>query len=298
MMDAGCGHRSLDDQDSAALLLEQQALRAFEVKRVSTSGTGRVMDTVAVEEPLDIRLSYRFKDSVQVESLALAMRTPGHDRELIAGLLLSEAIIANASDLLEIRALGMEPSNEMVAELAPHVDVEAWRLGRNITANASCGVCGKRSREALPVPSPGTNEPSFSLNPAALTCLPLQLTRYQRGFAKTGGLHAAALVNNAGGIESVFEDIGRHNALDKLLGHCLLNGRIPLTNQILFLSSRSSFELVQKTAMAGGKVLATVGGPSSLAIETARQFGITLIGFLREHRFNIYSGDWRINLRL
>jgi FdhD protein len=131
---------------------------------------------------------------------------------------------------------------------------------------------------------------------ASLICkLPELLREQQEGFAKTGGLHAAALINSAGAVEKVFEDIGRHNALDKLIGWCVLNNRIPLSGKLLFLSSRSSFELIQKTIIAGAPVLATVGGPSSLAIETAREYDVTLLGFVRGERFNIYSGEWRID---
>ncbi len=256
------------------------------------------MDTVATEEPLDIRIAYRFKESLRTESLALTMRTPGHDRELVAGLLLSEGIIRKGSDLLDIRSLGTEPHNEIVAELAPSVDVESWRIGRNSIVNSSCGVCGKRSSDALVVPDQTEERTPFTISRTFIERLPNLLDGHQQGFAQTGGLHAAALVSSAGVVEKLFEDIGRHNALDKLIGHCVLNHRIPLGEEILLLSSRSSFELVAKTAVAGGRFLATVGGPSSLAIETARQFRITLIGFLRSHRFNVYSGDWRINLEL
>ncbi len=269
------------------------------MKRVTSVGSERVVDTVAAEEPLDIRIAYRFKEALRTENLALTMRTPGHDRELVAGLLLSEGIIKNGSDLLDIRSLGTEPHNEIVAELAPSVDVESWRISRNSIVNSSCGVCGKRSSDALVLP-PNENHKGKPLviSRTFIERLPDLLDQHQRGFTQTGGLHAAALVNSAGEVEKLFEDIGRHNALDKIIGYCVLNGRIPLREEILLLSSRSSFELVAKTAMAGGAFLATVGGPSSLAIETARQFSITLIGFLRAHRFNVYSGDWRINLEL
>ena len=256
-----------------------------------------MVDTVAAEEPLDIHIAYRFKEIHRVENFALTMRTPGYDRELVAGLLLSEGIIKDGSDLVEIRSLGIEPHNEIVAELASTVDVESWRISRNSIVNSSCGVCGKRSRDALVLPDENVEPKAFTISRSLVERLPNLLNQHQQGFTQTGGLHAAALVNSAGQVEKLFEDIGRHNALDKLIGYCLLNGRIPLQGEILLLSSRSSFELVQKTAAARGSFLVTVGGPSSLAIETARQFNITLIGFLRDHRFNVYAGDWRINLR-
>ena len=254
----------------------------------------RLVDLVAPEEPLDIRISYWLKDAQFTESIALTMRTPGNERELTAGLLLAEGVIAKASDLTDLRFLGSENQNEILAGLAPDIDVETWRLRRNSLLSSSCGVCGKVSREQI---TPITAEPKAGgeLSAELIFSLPSLLQSHQEGFAQTGGLHAAALVSEDGTVEQVFEDIGRHNALDKLLGWCLLNDSLPVGNRILFLSSRSSFELVQKTAMAGGLILATVGGPSSLAVETARLLGITLIGFVREGRCNVYSGEWRIH---
>jgi len=276
--------------------LKSPLLRTFEVKRVRSSGRERVLDTVAVEEPLEIRVSYWFKDQQLTQNLALTMRTPGSDRELVAGYLVSEGIIRTREDLNSLRVLGTNPSNEIVAELAREVDFEEWRLARNGIVNSSCGVCGKRSRESIAKPDLNAEQNLLRIDSALIERLPALLGEFQEAFAKTGGLHAAALVNGSGEVERAYEDIGRHNALDKLIGWCLLEGRLPLSNHILFLSSRSSFELVQKTIMAGARVLATVGGPSSLAIETARDYGVTLIGFVRDSRFNVYSGEWRINL--
>ncbi len=274
---------------------ESSLVRRFSVHRISNAETERVVDTVAAEEPLEIRVSYWFKDARIADSLALTMRTPGHDRELAAGFLFSEGIIRERANILELRPLGCEPSNEIAAELSKEVEIESWRLARSTFVNSSCGVCGKRSREAMPQPPSDHSDEGFRIDAALIASLPRLVGREQQGFAKTGGLHAAALVNSAGVVEQVFEDIGRHNALDKLIGWCVLNGRVPLVESLLFLSSRSSFELIQKTVMAGAPVLATVGGPSSLAIETARQYGVTLLGFVRDERFNIYSGEWRIN---
>jgi FdhD protein len=269
-------------------------VRHFDVKRISSTESERIVDTVAAEEPLGIGLLYWLKDSRKSETLALTMRTPGDDHALAAGVLLSEGIVRTPGDIVEIRSLGAEPSNEIVVELARPVDVETWRLSRNTFVSASCGICGKRSREALVAELPARSQTEFSVSITALQKVADSLASQQTGFARTGGLHAAALADAQGGIIRTFEDIGRHNALDKVLGWALLNGRVPLLRSLLFLSSRSSFELVQKTAMAGAPVLATVGGPSSLAIETARDLGITLLGFVRDNRVNIYSGDWRI----
>jgi FdhD protein len=272
-------------------------VRRFDIRRIAGSESERIIDTVAAEDPLSIHLSYWLKESQRTETLALTMRTPGEDRALAAGVLLAEGIVRAPSDIVDIRHLGTEPSNEVAVELAHSVDVETWRLSRNSFVSASCGICGKRSRDALSSELPEPAEQPFAISLPALHKIANNLQSQQAGFARTGGLHAAALADADGAIVRTFEDIGRHNALDKLLGWSLLNGRVPLSDAVLFLSSRSSFELVQKAAMAGAPVLATVGGPSSLAIETARDLGITLLGFVRENRVNVYSGDWRIRLR-
>lgn len=273
----------------------QASVRHFSIKRIVNRHSERVQDTVAAEEPLEIRIAHWFKDAQLSESLALTMRTPGHERELAAGLLLSEGIIHNRADVTEFRFLGAEPSNEIVAELSKDIDVETWKLARYSFVNSSCGLCGKRSQDAVAQQIPKLEANDFQIDFGFIGKLPGLLSEQQAGFAQTGGLHAAALVNASGRMQATFEDIGRHNALDKLIGWCLLNGRLPLSDFVIFLSSRSSFELIQKAAMAGCPVLATVGGPSSLAIEAAREYGITLIGFVREGRFNVYSAEWRIN---
>lgn len=265
------------------------------MKRILGVESERVTDTVAAEEPLEIRLRYWFKEAQIAQPLAVTMRTPGHDRELAAGLLFSEGILHNRGELTDLRTLGGEGSNEIWAELASGVDVEGWRLARSGIMNSSCGVCGKRSREALSQQISATPRNEFVLSRKLIESLPERLRSCQEGFSETGGLHAAALIDGRGKVCAAFEDIGRHNALDKLIGCCFLNGQTPLSDRIIVMSSRSSFELIQKTAMCGAPVLATVGGPSSLAIETAREHGITLIGFLRGDRFNIYSGEWRIH---
>jgi FdhD protein len=274
---------------------EARPIRHFSVKRVSKTESKRVLDTVAAEEPLAISIRHWFKNRQLTESFAVTMRTPGHDSELAMGLLLSEGIIRRRAELAELRLLGTGPSNEILVELARDSDFEAWRQQRNSFVSPSCGVCGKRSRESITQNLPRVREDELRVSGALIERLPDLLQGRQEGFAETGGLHAAASVTAQGTVDAVFEDIGRHNALDKLIGWALLNERLPLCDSILFLSSRSSFELIQKAAMAGAPLLATVGGPSSLAIETARELGMTLIGFVRGGRFNVYSGDWRID---
>jgi FdhD protein len=274
---------------------ERSLVRHYSIRRLNDGASERIVDTVAAEEPLEIRIEHWFKDAHLAQSLAVAMRTPGHDRELAAGLLVSEGIVQMPADIADLRSLGPEPSNEIVAELARTVDFEAWRVERVGFAGSSCGLCGKRSLDAIAVKIPARVEDQFCIPSSLVEQMPGLLHDRQAGFAQTGGLHAAALVSPLGHLEAVFEDIGRHNALDKVIGHAFLHGRFPLRESILFLSSRSSFELVQKAAVAGAPILAAVGGPSSLAIEAAREYGLTLLGFVRDKRFNVYAGEWRIH---
>jgi FdhD protein len=272
-------------------------VRTVTIKRIKKSRSEWFADTVAVEEPLEIRLRYWIKDVQVTERLALTMRTPGHDWELAAGFLYSEGIIRDRSDISDVRMLGTEPSNEILVELSREADIEIWRASRATFVNSSCGICGKRSVDGLQALSRINCADGFTVSAAVINELPALLNAAQEAFTLTGGLHAAALVDVADDskIPAVFEDVGRHNALDKLIGSRLGLREIPIDRYLLFLSSRSSFELVQKAAMAGVPVLATIGGPSSLAIDSARQCGLTLIGFIRNGRFNVYSGEWRIN---
>ena len=269
-------------------------VRKFTVKRVDKSGRERLTDTVAAEEPLAIRLRYWFKGAQTTESLALTMRTPGQDRELALGFLYSEGMIRTDGDIVDVRMLGGEESNEILVEVSAEVDVDVWRMSRATFVNSSCGVCGKRSLESVGQTTRTQADDGFTVQAGLIHELPELLRNSQIGFAQTGGLHGSALIDADGQTKAGFEDIGRHNALDKLVGWSLLQQQLPLSGHILFLSSRSSFELVQKASIAGASVLATVGGPSSLAVESARRCGLTLIGFVRNERFNIYSGEWRI----
>jgi FdhD protein len=253
------------------------------------------MDAVAAEEPLAIRIQHWRKDALFSENLAVTMRTPGADYELAAGLLLTEGVIRNRSDIADIRHLGLEPRNEILIELARHVDFEEWRQRRNGFVSSSCGVCGKASIEQICPILPSAASSDWRVTPGFIASLPAAIQTFQTTFNETGGVHAAAVVALDGAIQGLFEDIGRHNALDKVVGHATLQGWLPLNRHVLFMSSRSSFELIQKAAMAGAWMLASVGSPSSLAIETARQVGLTLICFVRNERFNVYSGDWRLD---
>ncbi len=271
---------------------DESQIAEYRVRRYSAAGCDRCEDNVAIEEPLDIRISYAFKSVRRVESAAVTMRTPGHEKELAAGLLLAEGVITGRSDIVDVRALGNN-RNEILVELADAVDVDEWHLRRATVLNSACGLCGKRTLEAMPDMQPVAADRGH-VNTGLLYRLPSLFRDRQTGFAASGGLHAATLVSANGELEAVFEDIGRHNALDKLIGYCLFNNLLPLADSVLFMSSRGSFELVQKALAAGCGVLATIGAPSSLAIEYARERMITLIGFVRDDHFNVYSGEWRV----
>ena len=228
------------------------------------------------------------------------MRTPGDDASLAVGFLLSEGILRTPSDVQGVRACGpaagpLQLRNVVRVELREDVAVDLKRLERHFYTTSSCGVCGKTSLEALAI---GNVAPLADKLPriaaAAIHGLPQRIRRAQAVFDRTGGLHAAALFNAAGELLSLREDVGRHNAVDKLLGAEFLAGRVPLADRGLLLSGRASFELVQKALVAGIPLLAAVGAPSSLAVELAARFKMTLIGFLRDGKFNIYSGGWRL----
>lgn len=243
---------------------------------------------MAVEEPLQIQLGL----NGNIKNIAVTMRTPGNDVELAAGFLFTEGIITTRN---QIRLTG-NSENNVVVTLNEGEDVSLQNTERNFYATSSCGVCGKASIDAV------KTNPAFAgltnVETAAYTLYGLQdkLRQKQEIFDTTGGLHAAALFSLNGDIILLKEDVGRHNALDKLIGHALLNGMLPLFDKILLLSGRASFELIQKAAMAGVQIVAAVGAPSSLAVQLAEENGITLIGFLRHDKFNIYCNSQRIKI--
>jgi FdhD protein len=254
---------------------------------VSTvDGTGAVsrrQDTVAVEEPLQIRLG-----NVDV---AVTMRTPGHDRELAAGFLFTEGILASAA---QIAAIHQPELNEVTVVPAAGAEVNFDAAERNFYLTSSCGVCGKASVEAIHALGCGLVPLGEPFPSRIIQSLPDTLRARQTTFELTGGLHAAGLFSRSGELLALYEDVGRHNAVDKLIGAELLGQRVPLTDRILVVSGRTSFELVQKAVVAGAPVLAAVGAPSSLAVEVARRFQLTLCGFVRDGRFNIYSCPERL----
>ncbi|MEV6794381.1 formate dehydrogenase accessory sulfurtransferase FdhD [Streptomyces sp. NPDC051320] len=285
--------------------------RVTERRRVIRIRDGSVTarpDTLVAEEPLEIRLGGK--------ALAITMRTPGDDFALAAGFLVSEGVLGSADELQSIvycaGATGGGPSRASAAErgggvntynvvdvkLAPGVALPDITLERNVYTTSSCGLCGKASLDAVRTTArfPIADTPPVRVEPELLALLPDRLRAAQQVFDRTGGLHAAALFSAEGELLDVREDVGRHNAVDKLVGRALQNDRLPLSQAILLVSGRASFELAQKAVMAGIPVLAAVSAPSSLAVDLAAETGLTLIGFLRGSSMNVYAGDERVAL--
>ncbi len=269
-----------------------QAIFSTTVRRIGSGDDSRELaDELAVEEPLEIRL--RLGDR-RHRAISITMRTPGDDAELAAGFLFTEGIIKTPDEISGIRHCG-PAGNTIVGELAGGVRVDLKRLERHFYTSSSCGVCGKSSIDALHTGArklPNLDSPLIDAD--VISRLPAALRGVQSTFEKTGGLHASALFDTDGVLTIVREDVGRHNALDKVIGARFLNNELPLSESVLLVSGRVSFELVQKALMAGIPILAAVGAPSSLAVELAREFGMTLIGFVRDGRFNIYCGGHRV----
>jgi len=258
-------------------------------------------DTLVAEEPLEIRLGGK--------PLAITMRTPGDDFALAAGFLVSEGVLASADELAHIvycagategEAGGANTYNVVDVRLADGVPVPDISLERNVYTTSSCGLCGKASLDAVRTrtrwPLDTGPETPVRIDPATLAALPDRLRAAQRVFERTGGLHAAALFTADGELLDIREDVGRHNAVDKIIGRALQEGRLPLSSSVLMVSGRASFELAQKAVMAGIPVLAAVSAPSSLAVDLAAETGLTLIGFLRGSSMNVYAGEHRLAL--
>jgi FdhD protein len=249
-----------------------------------------LLDELAAEEPLEIRIG----DT----PVTVTMRTPGDDFDLAAGFLLTEGIIERREHIARIayaQGPDRQPSGNLVAvTLAAGRAVDAARLDRHFVSTSSCGICGKASIDAVRARDIERPNPAFSLDPELLTQLPDALRSAQTIFGRTGGLHAAALFTRSGALVAIREDIGRHNAVDKLVGHAVLDGRLPLSEGVLMVSGRGGFEIVQKALVAGVPVMASVSAPSSLAVQLARDYGLTLVGFLRGSRFVVYAGESRL----
>jgi len=257
------------------------------VLRYENGSVHRKSDELAEEEPLEIRVRGR--------AISVTMRTSGHDRELAAGFLLSERVINGAGDILDIRHCdGNEYDNVMNVQLAPDVALDWKSLTRHVFASSSCGLCGITSVEAVSKGFVSIVDESLKIGIAVLSALPQAMRHAQETFDRTGGLHAAAIFDADGKMVVLREDVGRHNAVDKVLGYALLNNLLPLKKHILLLSGRCSFEIMQKALAGGLPVVAAVSAPSSLAVSFAAESGQTLIGFLRGDRMNVYAGFDRV----
>lgn len=276
----------------------RQAVSKVEVERFRDGAVSQQDDALVVEEPLEIRLGFNVLGLREHKSISITMRTPGFEVELALGFLFTEGIIGSTREVAEVElcgkpAPGKSYRNVVRVELREEVSVNLKKLERHFYTTSSCGVCGKSSIEALRSTSLVASESPFRVSAEVLCALPTKLRAAQEVFTLTGGLHAAALFDENGRIKILFEDIGRHNAVDKLIGHCLQAG-IDLSSFGLVVSGRAGFELVQKAAVARIPVFAAVGAPSTLSYELASDIGMTLVGFLKPSSFNIYSHPKRI----
>ena len=283
------------------------------IEKVTGRTSRQVLDSLAIEEPLEIQLNYGPPDSRKTRSISVTMRTPGNDFDLAAGFLMIEGVIRDVNDIEQITYAGdfsgddaQSPQaidvlklgskqNIVRVDLATEVSVNLGSLQRNFYTTSSCGICGKASLLALRTACPPRAANNFRMDVEVLYRLPERLRASQGVFDRTGGLHGAGLFDSTGNLLALREDVGRHNAVDKLIGSEFLADRTPLRDRLLLLSGRASFELLQKALMGGLPMVAAVGAPSSLAVKVAREFDITLVGFLREGQFNIYHGSERID---
>ena len=269
----------------------------IDVNRFAGKSSRNRRDAVAVEEPLEIRLTTPQGDEHQV---AVTMRTPGDDFDLTVGFLFSEGLIQRRSDVLDLRYctnVDVQEYNVMTVQLSEGASFNPTDLTRNFYTTSSCGVCGKASLEAIEiqgcVPLP---EDGLVIKSQVIRALPDALREGQQIFKRTGGLHAAGLFTVDGDLQILREDVGRHNALDKVVGNQFLESGLPLEGSVLAVSGRASFEIMQKALMAGVAVIVAVGAPSSLAVDVASEFAMTLIGFAKEEGFNVYTGTSRVSL--
>ena len=274
--------------------MQASTVKHIKMTRVTQKGILEIDDQLAVEEPLEIQLVYGAAGNRTTKVISVTMRTPGNDEELAAGFLFTEGIINNREQVTNVQ-LDREDENKVVVMLsdtaAPHLQTSE----RNFYTTSSCGVCGKAGIDAIKTVSMyAQQDDAMKVSAAVLYHLPLALKKQQELFASTGGLHASSLFDAEGNLLLLREDVGRHNALDKVMGACFLKNLLPLQSTILLLSGRASFELIQKASMAGIKIIASIGAPSSLALQQAEEFGITLIGFLGDEKFNIYSANHRV----
>ncbi|NLR58031.1 formate dehydrogenase accessory sulfurtransferase FdhD [Chitinophaga polysaccharea] len=265
------------------------------VRKVAAAGFTDTNDTLATEDPLEIRLVHGPSHNRRQQNISVTMRTPGNDMELAAGFLFTEGIISHSDDIQEVILSSTEDGDIATVHLKPSVNARLGQVQRNFAATAACGVCGKTNLSSIRT-AVNVGEHTFTLSAPSLLRLPDLLRHQQSVFDSTGGLHAAALFNDSGQLLLLREDIGRHNAVDKVIGAAIQQSSLSLQQYGLLLSGRAGFELIQKAAMAHIPVIAAIGAPSSLAVKMAEQWHITLVGFLKEDRFNIYSGAATIDV--
>ncbi len=282
--------------------LETISITNKTIQKVNGSEIAILEDVLSIEEPLEIRLKYIQDNEVCNQVISVTMRTPGNDVELAIGFLFTEGIISNYEAIQEIyhveKNCALQKKNSIQVILNDGFIPHLLQSDRNFYTSSSCGVCGKSSIESIKTVSPfqNTNKRCFDISASVLYQLPKKLRTAQSDFANTGGIHASGLFSLDGELLLLQEDVGRHNALDKLIGNAFAKGLLPLNQHILLLSGRISFELVQKAAMAGISIVVAMGAPSSLAVELAQEFDMTLLGFLNENRFNIYHSATTITL--
>jgi FdhD protein len=307
-MPTQCGLMPWTDESTEKI---SRATSQTTVSRFTGDHADITTDILAVEEPLELQLAYGPSASRQLKSISVTMRTPGHDFELVAGFLLTEGMVGDSADISGISyvaghsnmpaapdgtILPYQPERNVVrVDLVPDVAVSIANLERNFYTTSSCGICGKASLLALRTVCPPRSPNRLEVAADLLYSLPHNLRSAQDVFDQTGGLHASGLFDADGILHSIREDVGRHNAVDKLIGSEFLADRTPLRDRILLLSGRASFELLQKALMGGISMVVSVGAPSSLAVQVAKEFDITLIGFLRNDHFNVYNGAERIH---
>ena len=275
----------------------------YNITKLKGSNRQEVQDSISVEEPLEMSLKFKIKDKWNTENISITMRTPGNDEDLISGFLYNERIIENINEIEKVEKKGeivgdYNLQNKIEATINNTKNLDIGKIKRNFVTNSSCGVCGKTSLDSIEVLKNNKVDLSFSkINYDIILKSPEFLRSNQSEFSKTGGIHASALIDNKGKVIAIREDVGRHNALDKLIGHGLKNKIIEPINQFIACSGRLNFELVQKALMSNIGLMAGVGAPTSLAIDLAKRFDMTLVGFVKSDGFNIYSNKERIIIK-
>ena len=272
----------------------------YKVLKLKDDTSQEVKDSVSIEEPLEMKLKFKSKDNWKSENLSITMRTPGNDEDLIAGFLFNERIIENVENITKIKKLGENVGdyniqNKIEATINDTKNIEIDKIKRNFLMNSSCGVCGKTSLDTVEVIKKDKLDLSFPIiNKKIILKSPELLMSKQSEFSKTGGIHASLLIDKGGNVIATREDVGRHNALDKLIGYVHKKKLIDNHSQFIACSGRLNFELIQKGLMSSIGVMVGVGAPTSLAIDLAKRFGMTLLGFVKKNSFNIYTNKERI----